>query len=313
MKTPGRVVVAGGSGLIGRALVESLLEAGVEAVVLTRRADADWAAPGVRVAEWDGRTVGAWKEAIDGAAAVVNLCGENVGAGRWSAARKVKLRSSRLEPTRALVEAIRAARARPKVLVQASAVGFYGASDDRELDESAPAGSGFLPDLCVAWEAASAEVEALGVRRVLLRSGIVMARHGGALAKMLPAFRLGVAGRLGDGRQWFSWIHLEDHVEAIQLLLERDDLSGAFNLTAPQPVRNEELTRTLARTLRRPALLPVPRFVLRALFGEMGDVLLQGQRAVPRRLLAAGHRFRYPELDGALAALLRRPVSRKPR
>jgi uncharacterized protein (TIGR01777 family) len=306
VKPIGPVVVAGGSGLIGRALVENLLEAGVEVTVLTRRSDSGKAVPGARRLEWDGRSLGAWAAAVDGAAAVVNLCGENLAAGRWSAARKQRLRSSRIEPTRALVEALRAARARPKLLVQASAVGYYGAGDDRELDESAPAGRGFLPELCVAWEAASVEVESLGLRRALLRSGIVLARRGGALATMLPAFRLGIAGRLGDGRQWLPWIHLDDEVGAIERLLADDSLAGAFNATAPLPVTNAEFTRTLARTLRRPAVLPVPRFVLALLFGEMGEVLLQGQRAVPHRLLAAGHRFRYPELDGALAALLRR-------
>ncbi len=305
MNSIGKVVIAGGSGLIGRALTERLVEAGVETCVLTRRLDGVVLPRGARAVGWGGEAT-AWAGELEGAHAVVNLTGENVASGRWTAARKARLAASRLDPTRALVEAIRTAERRPRLLVQASAIGYYGASDDRELDESAPAGHGYLPDLCVDWEQASVGVEALGVRRVLLRTGIVLAREGGALAKMLPPFRLGIAGALGDGRQWMSWIHLDDMVGAIELLLRHADLAGAFNLCAPDPARNAEFTRALAGAVRRPALVRVPGFALRLLLGEMAQILLEGQRVMPRRLLEAGYRFRFPELDGALGALLRR-------
>lgn len=301
-------VIAGGSGLMGRALAAAWLGDGAEVVVLSRSTAPDRLPDGARVVSWDGRTVGAWAECIAAARAVVNLTGENVGEGRWTAARKRRLLSSRLEPTRALVEAIGRAGRRPEVLIQASAVGYYGDRGDELLTEAADPGRGFLPQLCQEWEGASAEVEALGVRRVLLRTGIVLARDGGALAKMLPAFRWGVAGPLGSGRQWFPWIHLEDAVAATRFLVEREALAGAVHVTAPEPVTNAEFTRALALVCRRPAVLRLPPFVLRTLFGEMAEVLLGGQRAVPERLLAAGFRFRHPRLDGALAALLGRPT-----
>jgi uncharacterized protein (TIGR01777 family) len=301
-----RYLVAGGSGLIGRRLAAAWAAEGADVVVLSRSAAVGGLPPGVRVATWDGRTVGAWADEVDGAAAVVNLTGENVGEGRWTAARKRRLRTSRLEPTAALVTAIEGARRRPAALLQASAVGFYGDRGDETLDESSPPGVGYLPELCVEWEAASAGVESVGVRRVLLRTGIVLAREGGALAKMLPAFRAGVGGPLGDGRQWFPWIHLDDAVAAVRFLAVRPELSGAVNLTAPSPATNAELARELGRACRRPAFLRVPPFALRALFGEMAEVLLGGQRAVPSKLAGAGFRFEYPQLAAALAALLGR-------
>ena len=305
MSASGRVVIAGGSGLIGRALAARLVGNGAEVVVLTRRAGEAELAPGVSAVEWGGGDE-RWIPALEGAQAVVNLAGANLAKGRWTKRRKAELGSSRLEPTRALVAAIAQldVRRRPRVLAQGSAVGYYGASDDRELDEASPPGSGFLPDLCVEWERASAPVEALGVRRLLLRTGIVLAREGGALKKMLPPFRLGIAGRLGSGRQWVSWIAIADQVGAIVHLLSDPSIEGPFDLTAPRPVRNAELTRALARAVRRPAIVPVPGIALRLLFGELAESLLTGQRVLPRRLLASGYRFESPELDGALAALL---------
>lgn len=302
-----RYLLAGGSGLIGRRLAAAWAAEGAEVVILSRSAAVAGLPPGVRVATWDGRTVGAWAAEADGAAAVVNLTGENVGEGRWTAARKSRLRASRLEPTSALVAAIDRAPRRPAALLQASAVGFYGDRGDEILDESAAPGAGYLPSLCVEWEAASAEVEPLGVRRVLLRTGIVLAREGGALPKMLPAFRAGVGGPLGDGRQWFPWIHLDDAVAAIRFAAARAELRGPLNVVAPSPVTNAEFTRELARACRRPAFLRVPPFALRALFGEMAEVLLGGQRVAPAKLAGAGFRFLHPELGPALAALLGRP------
>ncbi len=303
----GKFVVAGGTGFIGGALCDRLVADGAEVIVLTRGVVPARQRSGVRFSTWDGSNPGPWIDELAGARAIVNLAGENLASGRWSRTKKLRLRTSRIEPTRALIAAIRDAPVRPSVLLQASAVGFYGASDDREVGEESPTGSGFLPDLCRGWEGASDDVEALGVRRVLLRTGIVLSPRGGALAKMLPPFRLGLGGPLGDGQQWLPWIHLADAVEAIRALALRDDLAGVFNLTAPEPATNLTFTRALARTLHRPALFRVPGFALRWALGELGETLLTGQRVLPRRLLAADFRFAFPGLGDALADLLVRP------
>ena len=297
------MVVAGGSGRIGGALVAELAAAGYEVVVLSRRPGAS-GTPGARRVEWDGRSAGAWAEELEGAAGVVNRAGEDIAGGRWTARRKRLLLASRLATTGALVDAIRQARRRPAALLQASAVGYYGDGGDRELDESSPPGVGFLSGICVAWEEASAPVEALGVRRVLLRTGLVLAREGGALPEMARPFRLGLGGPLGSGRQWMPWIHLADEIGAIRFLLERGDVRGPFNLVAPAPATNEEFSRALARALRRPCLLRAPAAALRLALGEMAEMLLAGQRLAPRRLAEAGFPFRFPALDGALADLL---------
>jgi uncharacterized protein (TIGR01777 family) len=304
----GRVLIAGGSGLIGRALAAELVAAGREVVVLSRSPEsaASSGHGAVRTVGWDGRTPAGWLAELEGAAAVVNLAGENVGDGRWTAARKRRLASSRLEPTAAIAAAIAAARRRPAVLLQGSAVGFYGDRGEEPLDERSRPGRGFLPELCEAWEAASAPVEELGVRRALLRSAVVLARRGGALPKMARPFRLGLGAPLGSGAQRFPWIHLDDEVGAIRFLLERSELAGPFNLAAPETPTQRELSRALARALRRPLWPGVPRPVLRLLFGEMADVLLASQRVAPARLLEAGFVHRRPELGPALVDLLRR-------
>lgn len=302
--TQRKVVLAGGSGRIGRALAAELAAADYEVVVLSRRAGAAGEArAGGRDVAWDGRAVGAWAEELEGAAGVVNLAGEDIAGGRWSPERKRRLLDSRRDSTAAVVAALAGARRRPPVLLQASAVGYYGDRGDELLDESSAPGTGFLPEICVAWEEASAPVEALGVRRVVLRTGLVLARDGGALPAMARPFRLGVGGPLGDGRQWMPWIHLADEVGAIRYLLERDDARGPFNLVAPEPATNAELGRALARALHRPALLRAPAFALRLALGEMAGLLLGGQRLAPSRLLAVGYRFRFPALAPALADL----------
>jgi len=307
MERSSRLVIAGGSGLIGRALTASWIADGGEVVVLSRRDPApDELPPEARAARWDSRTIGKWAVELEGARALVNLAGENVGGGRWTSARKRQLRSSRLEPSRTLVEATARTRVRPRVFLQASAIGYYGAlpAGEAPLDESAKPGSGFLPELSKEWEAASLDVTALGVRRVVLRTGVVLAREGGALPRMLPVFRLGIGGPLGSGRQYFSWIHLRDVVAAIRFLIEHEELSGPVNLTAPEPVTNRELTRALGRALHRPAILPVPGVALRLLFGEMAEVLLAGAAIAPRRLLESGFVFRYSRLEPALEELI---------
>jgi len=304
--TPRRFVLAGGNGLIGRRLASGWVADGAEVVVLSRSKRVEPVA-GARTVEWDGRSLGAWCDELEGAAAVVNLAGENLASGRWTEARKRRLRASRIEPSRILAEAIGRCELRPRDFFQISAVGFFGDRGSERLDEDAAPGDGFLADLCREWEGASRGLESLGVRRLVLRLGVVLARGGGALPRMLPAFRLGIAGRLGDGEQYFSWIHLDDVETAIRWLVERRELAGVLHLVAPQPVTNAELTHALAKALHRPAVVPVPRFALRLLFGEMAQVLLASQRVVPARLEEAGFRFRFPALGGALADLVASP------
>ncbi len=297
-----RVLIAGGTGLIGQALVKDLLTDGHDVVVLSRfpeRYRSQMPAP-VELVRWDGQTLGEWAALVNEVEAIVNLAGENIAAGRWTAERKRRIRDSRVNAGRVLAEAVQQAQHPPRVFIQGSAVGYYGPRGEEEVTEEAPPGGDFLGNVAQEWEASSRSVEALGVRRVIIRTGIVLSRRGGALARMVWPLRLGVAGPLGSGQQWFPWIHIVDEVKAIRFLLENEHAHGPYNLTAPQPVRNAEFIRTAARILKRPAFMRVPAVALRLLFGEMADVLLEGQKAVPRRLLAEGYTFRFPTLEAAL-------------
>ncbi len=301
-----RVVISGGSGLIGQALCRELLAAGMEVRVLSRHpAQVRGMPAGVEVLEWDARSSERLAGRLGPTEAVVHLAGENMGAARWSKKRKRLLLDSRLSPGAALAQAVLEMPTPPQVLIQASAVGYYGARRDELLDEGSPVGDGWLPRLVVHWEASTAAVEAIGVRRPIVRSGVVLAPAGGALARMLPLFRLGIAGPLGGGRQWFSWIHIADEVSAIRFLLEHPTATGPFNVTSPHPVTNAVYTASLARVLRRPARLPVPSWFLVLLYGEMATMLLASQRVVPRRLLELGFAFRFPDIELALQDLLR--------
>ena len=299
-----RVLVAGGSGLIGRALVASLASDTHQVVVLSRRPEEVQGLPGgVRAAGWDGRTLGAWVEEVASADAVVQLSGESI-FGRWTAAKKRRLMSSRVDSSRLLADAVASVRRRPAVFVQGSAVGYYGDTGDQEVTEEAPQGGDFLAELAGRWEAASAPVEELGVRRPRLRTGIVLAREGGALGPMRLAHLAFAGGPLGNGAQWTPWIHLADEVGAIRFVLEHPQATGPFNLAAPEPARNRDLSRAVGRALGRPTWLPVPRWPLRLAAGELADAVFAGQRAVPARLLALGYRFRFPKLESALEDLL---------
>ena len=300
-----RVVITGGTGLIGSALARELGAAGHDAVVLTRDLGKTGPLPpGVRAAQWDGRTAEGWKTLLDGRTAIVHLAGDNIASGRWTAEKKRRIRDSRVVSGGAVLAAIREAKEKPRALLQGSAVGYYGPRGDEPVGENEPPGHDFLAGVCKEWEASTAEAEALGVRRAVLRTGVVLAREGGALPKMSMPFRLGIGGPVGNGRQGFPWIHLADEVGAIRFLLDREDARGPFNLTAPNPVTNRELSRSLGRVLVRPSLLPVPGLALRFAFGELADTLLQGQRAVPSRLLELGYAFQYPEVEPALKSLL---------
>lgn len=300
-----RVTISGGSGLIGRALVDELAASGWEVRVLSRTPRSVSGLPrGSRVDRWDGRSVAQLTPLVDGVDAVVHLAGETIAGGRWTAPRKRRIRDSRVGSSSAVAEAILAAASRPSVLVQASAVGYYGPRGDETIDEEAPAGGDFLANVTAAWEAASAAVEEAGVRRPIIRTGIVLSTDGGALPRIVLPFRLFAGGPLGSGEQWVPWIHLADEVGAIRFLIENDGAAGPFNLTAPEPLTNREFGRVVGRVLGRPSRLPTPAFALRLALGEMATLLLDGQRAVPRRLLELGYEFRFATAEAALRDLL---------
>jgi len=293
-----QVLVTGGTGFIGRALVRALLAQGQGVTVLTRDP-----AKARRVLPADVAPV----ERLAGLApplAVVNLAGENLGAHRWNAARKRAFMESRAGTTRALVEWMKGLPRPPRVLVSGSAVGYYGARGDEPLTEDAAPGHEYQSELCARWEDAALAAEALGVRVCRIRIGVVLGPRGGALAAMKPAFSLGLGGHLGSGGQWMSWIHRDDLVSLVLWLLAGEGRSGAYNATAPQPATNREFARALGAALHRPAVLPMPAFAVKLLVGEMSHLLLTGQKVLPARALAEGFSFRYPELPAALAQVL---------
>jgi len=298
-----KVLIAGGTGQIGRLLISRLLEEDHAVWVLGRNPQKANLPHGVQVVGWDGRSPVGWQHILEEVDAVVNLTGENLGAARWSAQRKALMRSSRLEPAKAIVDAIAASTHRPALLLQSSAVGYYGISPNQEVDENSPAGGDYLSQLVVDWENASRPVEALGVRRLIVRQGIVLDDREGALPRMLLPFRLFAGGPVGSGKQWISWISRKDIADAILHLLKSETATGVYNLTSPQPLTNEEFGKTIAKVLRRPYWMPIPAFILRILFGEMAIVVLEGQRAIPRRLLESGFRFQYSDLKSALVEL----------
>ncbi|MFN2446888.1 MAG: TIGR01777 family oxidoreductase [Vicinamibacterales bacterium] len=294
-----RAVLAGGSGFLGKALTARLTANGWTVTVLTRRPRADVAA---EVAWTPDGTVGPWAAALDGAEAIVNLAGAGIADQRWSPARKEVLRESRVRATRSLVLASER-HAAQAVFISGSGVGFYGARGDEPLAEDAPPGADFLSGLVGDWER-EAERAAAFTRTVIVRTGIVLHAAGGALAQMLPPFKLGIGGPLASGRQYMSWIHLDDWVRMIDWMANEPRASGVFNATAPTPVTNHELTRTLGRVLRRPAVIPVPTLALRALYGELANSLVTGQRALPVHAERLGFEFRFRQLEPALRDLL---------
>lgn len=293
-----KILITGGTGFVGQALCPSLQAAGHDVVVLSRR-------PNSRPPRGVTTVVTRLDELSAGEVdAVINLAGAPIGDARWTESRKRLLLESRVSTTAALVEWMGGAGRRPQVLISASAVGYYGEQGDRPVTEETKPAPGFTHDLCAAWEREAEKAAALGVRVCLLRIGVVLDRDGGALAKMLPAFRLGAGGRLGSGRHYFPWIHRADVVAICQWLLGHPRASGAYNASAPNPVTNAEFTRALGRALGRPTVLPMPTAALKLLFGEMSELLLVSDRMVPKRLLAEGFEFKYPDLDQALAAIV---------
>jgi uncharacterized protein len=303
-----KIIITGGTGLIGSALAEDLANDGHEVILLSRAAQsAKKFLPGIRVEQWDGRTAQGWGHLADGADAIVNLAGENLSAGRWTAKRKKAIIESRLNAGAAVVQAVQQATIKPRVLIQSSAVGIYG-PHDAELfrEEDAPAND-FLGQVCQAWEASTQPVEAMGVRWVVARSGVVLSTRSGALPRMLLPFKFFAGGPLGSGRQWLSWVHLEDEVRALRHLIQNPQAKGIYNITA-QPVTNRQFAKVIGKVMLRPAFIPVPAFIIRLVFGEMSTVVLDGQRVSAKRLEDLGFRFRFPEAEKALADLIKKPI-----
>jgi uncharacterized protein (TIGR01777 family) len=297
-----KITLTGGSGFIGRRLIKTLTAGGHTVHILSRHAGTNLP-PGVKLSVWDALKGEPPAAALDGADAMINLAGEPV-AQRWSAAAKQKIRDSRIGGTQRLVQALSTISQRPPVLVSASAIGIYGARGDELLTETSPPGEGFLAQVCREWEKEADMAESLGMRVAKIRIGIVLDKNGGALAKMLPAFRNFAGGRMASGKQWMSWIHLQDLAGLFKYAVE-NPVRGVLNGTAPNPVINAEFTRKLAAALGRPAMLPVPAIALKAIFGEMSEMLVTGQRVLPKAAQSAGFQFQYPELEPALANLLK--------
>ena len=294
------ITISGASGLVGRHLLRVLGDAGHTLHVLSRRGVTNLPS-GVKLTVWDPKSLPPIAS-LENAGAVIHLSGEPV-AQRWTTETKRRIRESRVESTERLVETISKLPRKPACLVCASAVGYYGSRGDEILEESSAPGSGFLPDVCLAWEKAAQAASGLGVRVTSLRIGVVLDKRGGALGRLLAPFRAGLGGRLGSGRQWMSWIHAGDLAELFRFVLD-GTVQGAVNGVAPFPVSNAEFTQELARVLKRPALLPVPGFLLKAVLGDMAEILLASQRVAPRAAESTGFRFRFPQLGAALAELL---------
>lgn len=299
-----KVAVTGGTGFVGTQLIQRLQAEGDEVLVLTRNsAEAKRIFPNLAIVAYTPTESGAWQQSISGCDAVVNLAGEPIADGRWTPERKQAILNSRQLGTRKIVEAIAQANPKPSVLVNASAVGYYGTSETATFDETSSVGSDFLAEVCKAWETEAEKIKDSGTRLVIVRVGIVLGM-GGALAKMLPPFQMFAGGPIGTGRQWFSWVHRDDLINLIVSALRRPELEGVLNATAPNPVRMTEFCQTLGNVLNRPSWLPVPGFALEVLLGDGAKVVLEGQQVLPKRTLSNGFKYQYPTVKQALQEIL---------
>lgn len=303
--TSQRILVTGGTGLIGQRLIQHLIDHGHDITILSRKnRKPDLLPSEAKFLQWDGKTADGWGPHLESMDIIVNLAGAGIADSLWTSERKRIILDSRIHAGQAVVAAIKQASKKPKALIQASAVGYYGASTEATFTEDSPPGKGFLAEVCVAWEDAVKPVPEMGVRTVILRTGVVLDPNGGALPKLVLPFRLFAGGPLGSGAQWFPWIHYADEVAAIRFLIEHESAHGPFNLTAPNPVRNRELAKTLGKVLTRPALMPAPAFAIRATLGEMADTVLEGQCVLPDKLKALNFAFKFPQPEAALRDLL---------
>ena len=301
-----KIVIAGGTGFIGRPLCATLIQGGHRVFVLTRhigevrhRSELP-----IQAVEWNARDSGPWEQVLEGADAVINLAGASIADARWTEVRKQLITDSRVLTTRLLVRALSRWSSKPATFISASGIGYYGACDDRVLDEGAARGEGFLADLCLAWESEALRAAEFGARVVTLRTGMVLEQDGGALPKMLLPFRLFAGGPIMPGSQWVSWIHRRDHIGLIEWALANNGISGPLNAVAPEPVTMNVFCEVLGRVIHRPSWLPVPRFALNVLLGELGTLMTTGQRVIPAKAMAGGYRFQYPTLEPALQAIL---------
>jgi hypothetical protein len=307
-----KIIITGGTGLIGSALAEDLAGDQHEVIVLSRNPDkSQFKSKNIHVAAWDARTANGWEHLADGADAIVNLAGENIsGEGmfpsRWTAERKRRIVESRINAGKAVTEAVMKASNKPGVVVQASAIGYYPASDARRYTEEDAPGADFQANVLREYEASTATIESLGIRRVIVRSGVVLSADGGAFVPQVLPFKMFVGGPLGSGRQGYSWIHIDDEVAGIRFLMENPAASGAYNLTSPNPVSNKEFGKAIGKVMGRPAFFPVPGFALNLAFGEVSSILLEGRTVLPKRLQEAGFTFRFPDAESAIRDLLGR-------
>ncbi len=303
-----RVIITGGTGMIGRALSQRLLKRGDEVILLSRNPHSkkDEMPAGAQLEAWDARSAAGWGKLVNSDTAIINLAGENLSSGRWTQARKKSIIASRVNAGLAVSQAVEQAESKPAVVVQSSAVGYYGVQDSSLIDETHDPGVDFLSQVCQSWEASSATVEKLGVRRAIIRTGVVLSKDEGALPKMLLPFYVFLGGPIGSGQQGFSWIHLQDEAAAIEWIIDNPVAKGVYNLSAPQPLSNRQFTQTIGKVLERPSFVPLPGFVLKLVLGEMSTILLDGQRVEPKRLLAQGFEFSFPSAEGALRDLLKK-------
>lgn len=305
-----RIIIAGGSGLIGRELTSALVDDGYEVIILSRNPDKVVGMPvGVKILQWDGRTVQDWVKEMENTDVIINLTGENIsGEGifptRWTNKRKERLLQSRVDSGKVLSKAIAMSDKKPGVFVQASGISYYGMNWENQATEESGVGNGYLASICIDWEASSEPVEALGLRRVIVRNGIVLSTKGGALLPLLMQYKFFVGGPIGDGRQVYSWIHIADEINAIRFLIEDDHARGIYNLTSPNPVTNIEFGQTIGEVLKRPHYFRLPGFAMRLAFGEVASMVLEGQRVLPKKLLEQGYIFKFPKLADTLIDLL---------
>ncbi len=302
-----RVLITGATGFIGQALSRELAGAGFEVVALSRSPDKAKVlfTDDIRVVRWDAASSAGWADLADGASAVINLAGENIGAGRWTKKRKHLILQSRLNAGLAVTEAVKKAHNKPSLLIQTSGIGYYGDRGDELIDEASSAGAGFLADVAAQWEKSVRPVEALGLRLATIRLAVVLGAHGGVIPRLILPFRFFLGGHPGSGKQWFPWLHIDDVVGVIRFLLDNTGCTGPFNLTCPEPILSKDFYTLFGKAMHRPAFFPMPAFALKLVLGEMAaELLLPSVKAVPQKLLRAGYEFKFPDAFGALQNVL---------